>query len=90
MLVIKLGKSVIWQEKVELCRFLIVGFIAFFLSIELGKVKTCVFKSVKELLEILLKAKRIDKDIETKIENVEKHLSKDSKKPNEETKRSTE
>ena len=80
MLVIKLGKSIVWQEKVELCRFLIVGLIAFFISIELAKAKTSVFRSMKELLEILLKAQAMDKDIEAKIENVEKHLGKDSKK----------
>ncbi len=66
-LIIKLGKNIVWQEKIDLYRFLFVGFITFFISLDLARAKTTVFRSIKELLEVLLKAEKIGKELEKKI-----------------------
>ncbi len=63
-LIIKLGKNIVWQEKIELYRFLFVGFITFFISLDLTRAKKTVLRNIKELLELLLKADKMDKELE--------------------------
>jgi hypothetical protein len=63
-LIIKLGKNIVWQEKMELYRFLFVGFITFFISLDLVRAKANVFRNIKELLELLLKAEKMNKELE--------------------------